>query len=101
LDSTDVVLYCSSSAVIEAIQRDKLAIRVAWDDLWDSNPIRSETTSIPICNTPSELQKLLTEITLMPLLDLKNLKRKQRILADSIYSKFEPILLDKLILYVH
>lgn len=97
LNKSDIILYCSSSAVIEGIQRGNYAIRVAWDDLWESDPIRITNSFIQTCYTPKEVQEYLRDIKSMSLDDFQYLKNKQRPIADSIYSKFDPLKLDKLI----
>lgn len=97
LDSTDVVLFCSSSSVVEAIQHGKIAVRVGWDELWDTNPIHSITNAIPFCSNPIQLQETLAKIRAMPLSELQDLKNQQRLIADSIYSKFDSIALENLI----
>jgi hypothetical protein len=96
LDSTDVVLFCSSSCVIEAIQRGKIAIRVGWDQLWDTNPIHSVTNVIPYCSNPIQLQETIAKIRTMPLSEVQDLKNQQRKIADSIYSKFDSKALENL-----
>jgi hypothetical protein len=96
LDLADLVLYCSSSAVVEAIQNDNLVARVTWDELWCADPLRSGSNHIRNCNTPQQLNDLINEVISMPTKDLINLKKNQRQLADSIYSKFNPIEFNKL-----
>ncbi len=91
LDSTDLVLYCSSSAVVEAIQKGKLVARVAWDELWCADPLRNSSNFIRNCNTPEQLTDLINETVSMHPKDLLDLKNKQRQIADSIYSKFNHI----------
>ena len=97
LDSMDIVLFCSSSSVVEAIQHGKIAVRVGWDELWDTNPIHSVTNAIPFCRNPIQLQETLTKIKDMSLSELQDLKNQQRLIADSIYSKFDSKELENLL----
>ena len=96
LDLADLVLYCSSSAVVEAIQNGKLVARVTWDELWCADPLRYGSNYIPNCKTPKQLNELINDLVSMPLDDLLELKKNQRQLADSIYSKFNPFEFNKL-----
>ncbi len=98
LNVSDLVLYSSSSAVIEAIQNGKLVAHVAWDELWCADPLRSASNYIHNCNTPEQLCEFINEVISMPPLVLQDLKKNQRKLANSIYSKFDSKMFDNLLI---
>ncbi len=97
LDSSDLVLYCSTSAVAEAIQRGRLVAYVAWDDLWCSDPVRSTSTAICRCQSPGDLRALFDNVASMSASALHATIERQRPLASEIYSPFDPMAFDSLV----
>lgn len=87
---SDVVLFCASSAGIEAILLGRLTVCVALHDLCPTDPFAGKVDGEALlrCRTPEQLKCLLQRIGAMPDSEYLSIVNEQRRLAGQIYEPF-------------
>ena len=91
VDATDVVLFCSTSAVGEAMWRGRVAVYVELSDLWITDPLHgnADAATVPHCRTPDQLKQTLRDIAAMDEAAYARVAAAQRFLAERIYAPFD------------
>jgi hypothetical protein len=91
VDAADVVLYCSTSAVGEAMWRWRVAVYVELSDLWITDPLhgKADAAIVPRCTTPAQLKQTLRDIAAMDEAAYAGAAAAQRLLAGHIYAPFD------------
>ena len=87
---SDLCLFCSTSAGIEAMLFKKLVIRVGLDDIFNINPLidKEGGSSIMIANDPCQLKQKIIQINKMKNSEIISILESQYLFANKIYSKF-------------
>ncbi len=88
--STDVVLFCATSAAAEAIAHGRLAVYVEWSDLWVTDPLEGKlgAGAVPRCSSPEALRAILAGIANMNAASYAAALKAQQQVAGEIYGRF-------------
>ncbi len=88
----DVVLFCATSAVAEAIWHGRLAVYAEWSDLWVADPTSGKVgeDAVAKCATPEALRRALVELAGMTADDYAARLAAQQEVAAQIYGPFDP-----------
>jgi len=91
LRDADLVLYCSTSAVAEAVRHGRLVAFVEWSDLWSTDPLRGKADAdmIPRCVDPEQLRQVMETVAAMDAGAYAHAVAAQRPVADCIYAPFD------------
>jgi len=91
LRDADLVLYCSTSAVAEAVRHGRLVAFVEWSDLWSTDPLRGKADAdmIPRCVDPAQLLQVMQTVADMDADAYAHAVAAQRPVADCIYAPFD------------
>ena len=89
--AADVVMYCATSAVAEAIWHGRVAVRAELSDLWAADPLhgRGQAAGVPHCATPAALRATLREIAGMDQSQYDRVVAAQRTAATQVYAPFD------------
>lgn len=87
IESADVILYISTSASIEAMQKNKVCIRIT-DALVDTDPLNGRDTeqAVSVCRSGRDLDVAIQEVFSLSVEDYIALAQKQLILANGLYA---------------
>jgi hypothetical protein len=92
IDAADVVLFCATSAVAEAIWHGRVAVFVEVSDLWVTDPLHGDAMAagVPRCATPAELKEALRDVAALDPAEYDRMVTAQRVTAERIYAPFDP-----------
>ena len=93
LKQCDVAIFCATSAGPLAIDKGYLAIYADLNDFFPINPCFDDLQDMLPCRSPSELAHRLTEISGMSAESLLELHRRQKMVAERIFSPVQPFTL--------
>ncbi len=89
--AADVVLFCATSAVAEAIWGGRVAVSVELSDLWTTDPLHggAKAAGVPECATPDELKATLRSISALDSAEYGRVVSVQRVAAGQVYAPFD------------
>lgn len=92
LAAADVMVFCSTSAVAEAVGAGRVAVYAECGDLWVAHPLEGKPCSeaVPHCRTVGELAAVLRDIRSMTDEAYDRLLDRQRRAAAQVYAPFDP-----------
>ena len=98
--TTDVVLFCATSAAAEAIWHGRLAIYVEWSDLWITDPLKGKSGehTVPRCQTAEMLRGALVDLSNMDAAGYAAALSAQREVAAEIYGPFDAAVFSNLVM---
>lgn len=90
--ASDVVLFCSTSAVAEAVGAGRVAVYAEFSDLWVTHPLEGKpfAEAVPHCRVADELARVLSDIRSMTGEAYDVMLERQRRAAAQVYAPFDP-----------